>query len=135
MDSKQNKEFVASFKKKYGKDEVTTQDIEAAYFQVYLWKQAVEKAKSAAPKQMLEAIHGQEFDAPGGRVKIDEKNNHTWKKFRMCRINKDRQFDIVFESKEWIKPDPYPAPLKAPEGVTVVEDSPSFCLVAITFLW
>jgi urea transport system substrate-binding protein len=104
----QNKEFVKRFRDKYGKDRAITASMEAAYFQVYLWKQAVQKAKSTDPDKVLEAIRGQEVDAPGGKVKLDEINNHTWKRFRIGKITKDRQLNIVFESKEWIPPDPYP---------------------------
>ena len=50
----------------------------------------------------------------GGKKKMDEKNQHTWKRFRMGKIRKDGQFDIVFESKDWIAPDPYPAALRRP---------------------
>jgi urea transport system substrate-binding protein len=108
----QNKEFVKRFRDKYGKDRTINAPMEAAYFQVYLWKQAVEKAKSTDVDKVLEAIRGQEIDAPGGKVKADENNNHTWKHFRIGKITQDRQFEIVFESKEWIPPDPYPALLK-----------------------
>src|SRR5205085_12386184 len=45
VDTPANKEFVKKFKAKYGDDRVTDDPIEASYFQVYLWKLAVEKAK------------------------------------------------------------------------------------------
>jgi urea transport system substrate-binding protein len=108
----QNKEVGKRFRSKYGKGRAITATMEAAYFQVYLWKQTVEKAKSTDVDEVLEAIRGQEVDAPGGKVKVDEINNHTWKRFRMGRITKDRQFEIVFEPDEWIPPDPYRALLK-----------------------
>ncbi len=75
--------------------------MEAAYFQVYLWKQAVEKAKSTDVDKVVEAIRGQEFDAPEGKVQVDRNNNHSWKR--------PRRFEIVAESKEWNPPDPYAA--------------------------
>src|SRR5262249_5337294 len=46
LDTPRNKQFVQQFQARYGKDRATTDAIEAAYFQVYLWKLAVEKAKS-----------------------------------------------------------------------------------------
>jgi hypothetical protein len=51
---------------------------------------------------------GIEFDAPGGRVKVDPKTQHTYKRFRIGRVRADRQFDIIHESPQWIEPDPYP---------------------------
>src|SRR5438874_1461862 len=41
---KTNEEFVNKFKAKYGADRVTSDPIEAGYFGIYLWKQAVEDA-------------------------------------------------------------------------------------------
>src|SRR4029079_13167589 len=46
LDTPKNKEFVKKFQDKYGQDRVTDDPIEAAYFQVYFWKLAVEKAGS-----------------------------------------------------------------------------------------
>jgi urea transport system substrate-binding protein len=112
-----NKKFVADFKKKYdkaGDERVTDDPIEAAYFQVYLWKAAVEKAKSFEVDKILEAIHDEKspitFAAPGGEVKIDPKNQHTWKPFRMGKVKADGQFEILVDSeiKSPIRPDPYP---------------------------
>jgi urea transport system substrate-binding protein len=108
VNTPENKEFVKKFQDKYGKDRVTDDPIEAAYYQVYLWKQAVEKAKTTDVDKVIEAVRGQTFKAPGGMVKVDEKNNHTWKTFRLGKIRGDRQFDTIFESKEWIRPEPYP---------------------------
>ena len=51
---------------------------------------------------------GIEFEAPGGRVKIDPKTHHTYKRFRLGKVRDDRQFDVVHETADWIAPDPYP---------------------------
>ena len=42
--------------------------IEAAYFGVHVWKQAVDKAKSVAVDAVRKAVYGQEFLAPGGKI-------------------------------------------------------------------
>jgi urea transport system substrate-binding protein len=105
----ENVEFVKKFKSKYGPDRVTDDPIEAAYYQVYFWKQGVEKAGTATDiDKVIQGIRGQTFKAPEGMVKVDEKNNHTWKPFRLGKIRDDRQFDIVYETPEWIRPEPYP---------------------------
>jgi urea transport system substrate-binding protein len=104
-----NQEFVKKFQAKYGADRVTDDPIEAAYFMVYFWKLAVEKAGSTEVDKVRTALRsGIEFDAPGGRVKLDPKTQHTYKFFRMGRIRDDKQFDIVYTSPEAIEPDPYP---------------------------
>ena len=103
-----NKEFVAKFKKKYGENRVTDDPIEAAYIQVYLWKMAVEKAKSTDVDAVRKAfLSGIEFDAPGGKVKLDPKNQHIAKRFHMGKIRDDKQFDVIY-STELIDPEPYP---------------------------
>jgi urea transport system substrate-binding protein len=104
----QNKEFVKKYREKYGKDRATTDAIETAYSLVHLWALAVQKAKATDVDKVRKALADLQFEAPGGLVKIDGKNQHTWKKFRVGKIRDDRQFDIVFESKEWLRPDPYP---------------------------
>jgi urea transport system substrate-binding protein len=108
IDTPKNKEFVAKFKAKYGQDRVTDDPIEAAYYQVYFWKLAVEKAGTTNVDQVRGALRTVEFDAPGGKVKIDPRNQHTYKYFRMGKTREDKQFDIVYTSPEVIAPDPYP---------------------------
>src|SRR6187200_1406675 len=86
IDTPENKKFVANFKAYAeknklpgGKDRVTDDPMEAAYFGVYVWKQAVEKAKSTEVDAVRKAVYGQEFLAPGGKIKMDEANHHTYK--------------------------------------------------------
>jgi urea transport system substrate-binding protein len=109
LDTPANKEFVHKFKQEYGWDRVTDDPIEAAYSQVFLWKTAVEKAGSTEADKVRSALRGGiEFEAPSGRIRVDPKTQHTFKRFRMGKVRPDRQFDIVYESPEWIEPDPYP---------------------------
>jgi urea transport system substrate-binding protein len=104
-----NREFVERFQSEHGLDRVTDDPMEAAYLQVYLWKLAAEQAGTFDVDTVREAFRtGIEFDAPGGRVRVDPMTHHTFKRFRLGRIRDDRQFDIVYESPDWIAPDPYP---------------------------
>jgi urea transport system substrate-binding protein len=109
IDTPRNKEFVSRFREEHGWDRVTDDPIEAAYFQVYLWKLAVEKAGSVDVDKVRESFRDDiEFDAPGGKVKLDPKTHHTYKRFRMGKVRDDRQFDIIYEASEWTEPNPYP---------------------------
>lgn len=109
VDTSHNRAFVDRFRQEHGHDRVTDDPIEAAYYQVYLWKLAVEAAGSFDVDQVRRAFaSGIEFEAPGGKVKLDPKTQHTYKRFRLGRVRDDRQFDIVHESENWIAPDPYP---------------------------
>ena len=82
--------------------------MEAAYFQTYLLAQAIEKVGSTDTDALIfEGLPGQEFQAPQGKVKIDEKNHHTWLWARIGKANEDGQFDVVWKSEDWIRPDPW----------------------------
>ncbi|OSX55470.1 urea ABC transporter substrate-binding protein [Anoxybacillus ayderensis] len=106
-DTPENKIFVEKYKKKYGKDRVTDDPIEAAYFAVHLWAEAVKKAGSFDVDKVKKAADGIEYKAPGGTVKIDGETQHTWKIVRIGEIQPDGQFKEVWNSGEAVKPDPY----------------------------
>lgn len=82
--------------------------MEVAYNCVYLWKLAVEKAKSFDPQKVIAASSGIELDAPEGKVRVHAKNQHVWKTVRIGRARADGQFDIVWESAGPIEPNPFP---------------------------
>ena len=105
----QNERFVKAFKGKYGQDKVTNAVMEAAYFQTYFLAQALEKLKGSTDADALiqEGLPGQQFQAPQGKVKIDEKNHHTWLWARIGKANPEGQFDLVDSSKDWIHPEPW----------------------------
>lgn len=106
--SVENRKFVNNFKKKYGADRPTSDPMEAAYFGVYLWAQAVESAGSSSPQAVLNALKTQSFNAPEGVVSVDSQTMHTWKIVRIGRINSKGQFDIVWSSETPLRPVPYP---------------------------
>jgi urea transport system substrate-binding protein len=109
--SPENEKFVAAYKKRWGQDKVTHFVSEPSYFQVYLFKQAVEKlgASDLHPEAIREAVKDQEMTAPQGRVRIERENLHTWLWPKIARAKADGQFEVLVESKEWQKPVPYAA--------------------------
>ncbi len=114
VDTPQNKQFVANFKaycKKNnlpdGDKRVTDDPIEAAYFGVHVWKQAVEKAGTTEVNVVRKAVYGQKFLAPGGEIMMDEANHHTNKPVLIGEILKDGQFKVVWRSKGLVKPEPW----------------------------
>lgn len=108
VDDGENRRFVERFRKKYGQNRVTSDPIEAGYFSVYLWKQAVEDAENTNVDAIRQYIKDQSFKAPEGIVYIDSRNQHTWKKVRIGKIKKDGQFEIVWNSDKPVYPVPYP---------------------------
>jgi urea transport system substrate-binding protein len=108
VDREENREFVQRFQEKYGANRVTDDPIEAGYFGVYLWAQAVEDAGTDELSAVRRKLPNQSFPAPQGIVSIDSNNGHTWKTVRIGQIRKDGQFDIVWTSGRPLRPVPYP---------------------------
>ena len=114
IDTQQNKQFVSNFKaycKKNnlpdGDKRVTDDPIEAAYFGVYIWKQAVEKAGSSEVDKVRKAVYGSKFLAPGGEIMMDAANHHTHRPVLIGEILADGQFKVVSRSKGLVKPEPW----------------------------
>lgn len=119
IDTPGNKEFVKNFKAYCKKNDlpggdkrVTDDPIEAAYFGVYVWKKAAEKAKSFDVPKVTAAVLGMEFDAPGGAKKMDAENHHTYKPVLIGEIKADGQFDIIWKTKGLVKPEAFSSYLK-----------------------
>lgn len=128
IDTPENKAFVKSFKdycaKKGlpgGKDRVTGDPIEAAYYGVYVWKAAAEKAGSFDVDKVREAVYGMEFDAPGGKKKMHKTNQHTYKPVYIGEINDEGQFDIIWDSEGLVEPDSYSSLLHSPEELKAIK--------------
>jgi urea transport system substrate-binding protein len=91
------------------KDRPLTNDpMEATYIGVYMWKQAVEKAKSFDVDKVRVAMGGQTFKAPSGFIaKMDEKNHHLHKPVYIGEVKADGQFNVVWKTKGPIKAQPW----------------------------
>jgi urea transport system substrate-binding protein len=114
VESPQNAKFVNAFKayaKKNnlpgGDKRVTDDPMEAAYFGVHVWKQAVEKAKTIDVDAVRKAVYGQEFAAPGGKIKMHENNHHAYKPVLIGEILKNGQFKVVSRTKGLVEPEPW----------------------------
>ena len=109
LDNPNNVAFVKAFKEMWGKDIVIGDVTQAAYLGPWIWKYAVEKAGSFDIDKLKEVLPGIELTtAPEGYVKVHE-NHHLWSKTRIGRAGTDGQFEVVYESKDLIEPDPFPA--------------------------
>ncbi|NBN65152.1 transporter substrate-binding domain-containing protein [Pannonibacter tanglangensis] len=109
--SPENEKFVAAYKRRWGDDKVTHFVSEPSYFQVYLFKQAVEKLSGSEidPPTIREAVKGQELIAPQGRIRVDPENLHTWLWPKIAMAKSDGQFEVLESFPEWIAPNPYAA--------------------------
>jgi len=107
VDTPENKKFVDAFKAKYGQDRVTNDPMEAAYIQVHLWKQAVEKAGTADDlAKVREAAYGLTFEAPEGTVTMNP-NHHLSKFVRIGEVRDDGLFEIVNATEQAVEPVPW----------------------------
>ena len=106
LDTPKNRQFVANFQQRYGVERVTSDPIEAAYTQVYLWKQAVEHAQSFDVECVRVAAYGQSFEAPSGLVRI-EANHHLEQACRIGRVLPTGQFEILYSCDRPINPLPW----------------------------
>jgi urea transport system substrate-binding protein len=119
IDTPENKAFVEAFKTYAdakglpgGKNRVTDDPIEAAYFGVYVWKAAVEKANSFEVDAVVPSVLGLEFDAPGGKKKMHATNHHTFKPVYIGKIRADGQFDVISKSPGLVEPEAFSHYLK-----------------------
>ena len=99
----------AKAKKLPGADKPLTNDpMEATYIGIYMWKQAVEKAKTTNVDKVIAAMAGQTFQAPNGfLVKMDEKNHHLHKPVFIGEVKADGQFNVVWKTQGPIKAQPW----------------------------
>jgi len=119
IDTPENRQFVEAFKTYAeknglpgGRSRVTDDPIEAAYFGVYVWKAAVEKARSFEVSKVRSAVLGLEFDAPGGRKRMHPNNHHTFKPVYIGRIRADAQFEVIWQTGELVEPQAFNEYLK-----------------------
>ncbi|MBN9251881.1 MAG: amino acid ABC transporter substrate-binding protein [Mesorhizobium sp. 61-13] len=102
-----NRICLENFRRRFGDETVPNQTWEAAYFQVYLFANAVRQVGSDEIDVLLPALLGSEHNAPQGRIRIDPSNNHTCLYPRIGQAKADGQFTIVRESRRAVYPDPY----------------------------
>jgi len=108
IDSDSNRQFVNAFKNKYGQHRTTNASMQAGYLGVHLWKQAVNYAQSTDPAQVKNAVNGVTIEAPEGRVIMSHVNNHLWKPLYIGQVQRDKQFKLVWQHKNPIRPIPFP---------------------------
>lgn len=104
--NKSNERFVSLWHDRFG-DRPTSTWSEMAYSQVHLFARALERTGSLDTARLVQSAHAVTFDSPEGMLSIDAENNHCALTPRIGVCRSDGQFDIVWEGKEPIKPDPY----------------------------
>ncbi|MCX4171688.1 MULTISPECIES: transporter substrate-binding domain-containing protein [Paraburkholderia] len=101
-----NQRFLKSWHARFG-DQPASMWSEMAYNQVHLFALALARSGSLDTAKLVEAVHEVEFDSPEGVLKIDPENNHAILTPRIAVCRPDGSFDIVWEGRGPVKPDPY----------------------------
>jgi urea transport system substrate-binding protein len=110
-----NARFVSAFRTRYGADRVTSDPVEAAYVGVHLWAQAVSDAGTETPEQVDRAMRLQSVAAPSGIAAVDRSTRHLWKQARIGKARPDGQFEVVWNSDDALRPNPFPDYRSRPE--------------------
>lgn len=109
VDNPENKKFVEAYKAKFGADTVVTDPMVHGYIDVYIWKAAVEKAKSFDPAAVrAAAVTLDAIPTPLGLVKFAA-NNSLVQTGYIGQADPKGQFKILWTSKGTIEPNPYDA--------------------------
>lgn len=107
IDSEASCTFSERYKKRYGVDESTNMCLEAAYFQVHMFAKALEETNSLDTDLLRPTILGAEFEAPQGKISINQGCSHADLWTRIGKVNRGGRFDIMYESKTKVSADPY----------------------------
>lgn len=106
LDTDENREFIRRFRDRYGGDRVVSDPVVSAYVQPFLWKQLVEKGGSFEVPSLKSQIAGITHEGPSGHIEIHA-NHHAVRPALIGRVNRQLQFDIVWQHPEWIEPLPW----------------------------
>lgn len=106
IDSELNKKFINNFTK-ISKGSVIDNAAESAYFSVYLWAKAVQELGHLSIDDLDYTFDNIRIQAPEGPVTLDAEGTAAWKYSRIGKIQPNRQFEIVWESNQPIRPIPY----------------------------
>lgn len=106
IDSPNNHRFLSAWQARFGGHPASMWS-EMAYNQVHLFARALARSGSLETEKLVRAAHEVEFDSPEGMLRIDRDNNHTILTPRIGISRADGGFDIVWEGREPVRPDPY----------------------------
>ena len=101
-----NQKFVAAYQAKFGKGAAVTDPMVHGYLDVYVWKAAVEKAKSFDVDKVRATAVGLVVPSPMGVVKFAA-NQSLYQPALVGKLDPKGQFIIEWQSQGQIAPDPY----------------------------
>ena len=115
VDRKENRAFVARYRKRFGKQHAPCCDAEASYVCVMLLARAIARTGSPAVQAVLDAAYDDRYEAPSGAVWLSARDNHCYLTPRIALSRPDFHFDIFWQAESPVRPDPYLAGLDLSE--------------------
>ncbi|WP_156677758.1 urea ABC transporter substrate-binding protein [Sphingomonas profundi] len=107
MPTPANRAFVAAYKKRFGAGAAITDPMVHGYVNVYLWKAAVEKARSFDPTAVRKAAAAMPaIPSPMGPVRLAG-NQSLHQRAYVGQLDPAGQFRIISRSDQEIAPNPY----------------------------
>ena len=124
VENAENKAFIEKYRAWAKKNNVpnaytvvTNDPMEATYVGLHMWKQAVEKAGTTDVDAVIAAMGGQTFKAPSGfTLTMDATNHHLHKPVLIGEVRDDGQFDVVWQTQEPIRAQPWSPFIEGNEG-------------------
>lgn len=102
-----NRNFMTAYRTKFGDDIPPCAEAEAAYLQVRLFAEAVNRAGETGVPAVLRTLPTFTFEAPQGPVRIDGRSHHTCVWPRIAVVRDHGGFEVVRESASPVTPEPY----------------------------
>lgn len=115
-------EFSRRFHKRYGEHRVVSDTMEAAYYGVHLWAQAVRVAGSENTRAVRHVLRQKPYELNDVRLHVDPSNQHTWKTLYVVRIVEENRIKPVYQSPEAIPPIPFPGARTRAEWNVFLDD-------------
>ena len=103
VETEENEEFIANWKKYIGDDKRVTNDpMEATYIGFKMWVKAVEKAGTTDVDAVEQAMIGIAVPNLTGGIAVMNPNHHLSKPVLIGEIQEDGQFEVVWETADTV---------------------------------
>lgn len=107
LDGARNAAFTQAYRAAYPFGPAVSAEAEGSYIAIHLLARAVAMAGTADPAAVRQALPECVLDAPQGSVRIDPSTMHAYLTPRIGLSRKDCSFEIIQQSPEPVRPDPY----------------------------
>ena len=117
LQTPENAAFLEAYATRFPTGPAVSADAESSYIAVKLLAAALARAGSQEARRVRAAVAGQTLNAPQGEIRIDPETFHAWLTPRIGRSTPDKQFQVLLEARQPVRPDPY-----------LIETSPRFAV-------